>query len=215
MSVITTPDITTTPQRPNGFRNPLAWIVAAVWLLLSLWLASTGRLAVSPSGMPYALAIAAILPPVMFLIAHALSSGVRYWVASLDMAIVTGVQTWRVVGAVFLFLWGTGDLPLIFALAAGVGDIAVGVFAVIATVAVARRTAGWQESARTLVIIGMLDFVLAFTTATLTGPGFPLQLAGHPVPSMMGVLPMAVIPAFGVPMFAIFHVIAWLKLRNA
>jgi spore maturation protein SpmB len=78
--------------------------------------------------------------------------------------------------------------------------------------AVERKAAGWEGQARALVVVGMLDFVAAFGTAILSGQGFPLLLPGEVAPVLMQQLPMAMIPAFGVPLFIILHLMAWQKL---
>jgi hypothetical protein len=62
------------------------------------------------------------------------------------------------------------------------------------------------------VILGTLDFVLAFGTATLSGIGGPLLLAGEEPLALMQFPRMVMIPAFGVPVFVILHAIAWIKL---
>ena len=166
-----------------------------------------------PEALPLRLIAAVALPASIFLTAYALMPAVQRWVEALDMAAVVGVQTWRVIGVVFVVLWAMGTLPAAFALTAGLGDIAVGVLAIGVTLAVARRVPGWQGRVRLLIVAGMIDFVGAFGTAILVAPG--RILAGGPTAEMMQVLPLALIPAFGVPLFMIIHLIAWLKLRSA
>jgi hypothetical protein len=200
-------------NRTQSVHSPLPWVILALWFALAFALARAGLFELQGAGVPFPLALAATIPPILFLGAHATLAPVRSWVAGLDMALVTGVQCWRVIGAVFLILWAMGDLPTIFAFSAGYGDLAVGALALPVTIAAARRSPGWQAKSRALIIIGLADFVLAFGTAILTGANMPLQFAGEPLPLPMQVLPMALIPCFGVPLFAIFHLIAWQKLR--
>lgn len=119
-----------------------------------------------------------------------------------------------VVGLVVLASWATGALPATFALPAGLGDLAVAALAVGVTVAVARRADGWERGVRVLVVWGLVDFAVAFGTAILSGGGMPLRLDGAPVPAVLLTLPLALIPAFGVPAFAILHLIAWLRLPS-
>ena len=160
--------------------------------------------------------MAAVVPPLLFLLAHRTLPAVRAWVASLDLAVVVGLQAWRVVGFVFLATWLSGDAPALFAIPAGVGDIAVGAFAVGAALAVARGAPGWRSQVRALNAWGLADFVMAFSLALLTMRGMPLALAGAPVPDdLIPTLPIILIPAFGVPAFAILHAIAWLRLKGA
>ena len=97
---------------------------------------------------------------------------------------------------------------------AGIGDAAVGFAAIFVTIAVARKTEGWQRSARWLAIAGIADFVVAFATAILSEPGRPLSFEGAPPPDAMQSLPVVMIPAFGVPLFLILHMMVLIRLRT-
>ncbi len=203
-----------TPTPLAGLQSPVLWTLLPLWFLTSWTLIQRGAFTTEGAALPFALASAAMLPPLVYLAAYSLLPSLRAWVASLDLALVIGAQTFRVVGAVFLMLWGLGQLPTVFALTAGLGDIAVGAFALVATLAVLRRAAGWQSRARTLVVVGLLDFIAAFATGILSGEGYPLLLAGEAPPVLIQQLPLALIPTFGVPLFIILHLIAWQKLRH-
>jgi hypothetical protein len=198
----------------SGLRHPLVWVILPIWFLGIMALVHQGLFMTNGRGVPFPLAMAAVIPPLIYLLAYQSFGGMRVWVAELDLAWVVGAQTWRVIGVVFLMLWGLGELPTVFALTAGLGDLAVGVFALTVVLAVTRKADGWQSKARVLFVVGMADFVAAFGTAILSGEGFPLRLAGEAPPLLMQQLPMAMIPAFGVPLFIILHLIAWQKLRH-
>lgn len=195
-----------------GLRSPVLWLILPLWFLTSWTLVQRGAFVTEGAALPFALALAAMLPPAVYLLAYATLPALRSWVASLDLGLVIGAQTFRVVGVVFLILWGLGHLPTVFALTAGLGDIAVGCLALIATLAVLRQAAGWQSTARTLVAVGLLDFVAAFATGILSGEGYPLLLAGEAPPALIQQVPLALIPTFGVPLFMILHLMAWQKL---
>ena len=197
----------------RGVRHPLVWGVLALWFGAVMLLTQRGVFMTEGVAVPFPLALAAILPGVIYLVSYRLSGDLRAWVASLDLSLIIGAQTFRVIGVVFLMLWGLGELPTIFALTAGLGDLAVGLLALTVVLAVERRSAGWQGKVLRLVVVGMLDFVAAFGTAIFSGAGFPLRFAGEPLPLLMQQLPMAMIPAFGVPLFIILHIIAWQRLR--
>ncbi|MFM7333713.1 MAG: hypothetical protein ACKO2N_14930 [Tabrizicola sp.] len=202
----------TAPSSGPGLRHPLVWVVLIGWSLMIALATSRGVFLANMGGIPFPLALAAVLPPLLYLLAWRLVPGVRAWVASLDLGWIVGAQTFRVIGTVFVMLWAMGDLPTAFGLTAGLGDMAVGLFALTVVLAVERKAAGWEGQVRTLVVVGLLDFVAAFGTATLSGQGFPLQLPGEGAPVLMLQLPMAMIPAFGVPLFIILHLMAWQKL---
>lgn len=192
----------------------------AVWAVLGLWAAGIATLArndalrADPGALPLPVAVAVMVPPLIYLAAYRALPGLRAWVQGLDMVWVIGVQCFRVIGVTFLFLWALGHLPTIFAMVAGLGDVAVGLSALGVTLATLRRTDGWQAKASLLTLMGLLDFVAAFATATLTAQGFPLQFAGEPLPVLMQKWPLAMIPGFLVPTFIILHLMAWQKLRQ-
>jgi hypothetical protein len=201
---------------PNKSYAPLILpaILVLLWAGVITVMAQSGWF-IQPSGeLPVRLAIAFTMPPLLFAVAHSLFAPVRAWVTTLDLGIIVLAQSWRVIGIVFLFLWGLGDLPAAFALPAGLGDIAVGVFAIYVGRSVLHRTSGWQTQTRWLVGLGLLDFAIALSSAVLASEGRPLQLAGAPLPTMMQEFPMVLIPTFGVPLFAILHLIAWFRLRD-
>ncbi len=195
--------------------NLLPWIIVSIWFAVIVTIALNDGFVQNAPGLPSRLAIAFVLPVGLFALAYRLLAGVRNWVAGLDMALIVGVQTWRVLGMVFLFALGLGLLPATFAVPAGVGDTAVGIFALFVTLAVVRQAPGWQGRVKLLAFVGILDFAIAFSTATLSGEGRPLQIDGAPLPALMQSLPLILIPAFGVPLFLIAHLITLLKLRDA
>jgi hypothetical protein len=192
-----------------------------IWLLISAWgiamaVVLQAQVLQSPSGtLPLRVALSVTAPPLLYLLACRLSPKLRAWVAGRDLTYLVGLQTFRVIGVVFLFVWALGHLPLTFALVAGLGDIAVGIAALSALIAIERQTPGWQARVRTLTIFGILDFVAAFSAAVLTGAGRPLQFAGQPLPIALQAWPMGMVPGFLVPLFIILHLMAWQRLTHA
>ena len=167
-----------------------------------------------PLVCPLRTVTATLAPPLLFVVAHATLSGVRAWVASLDLVLVTATQTWRVIGLTFVMVWGLGGLPGAFAAPAGFGDVAVGLLATWVTIAVARRSPGWKTGSYALIAVGILDFVTAISTALLSEPGRILSFAGAPSGAAMQAYPLVLFPAYIVPAFFILHIIAWIKLRQ-
>lgn len=207
-------DLPLTPAARPPLAAPVVLLVLAAWLAAVAALAGAGFFREPDALVPTRVLPFAVVPPLLFLLAHRLAPGVRAWVASLDLAVVVGLQAWRVIGVLFLAFWWTGDLPAVFAIPAGLGDVAVALLAVAAVPAVARRTAGWEGRVRALTAWGLIDFATAFSLAILSGEGLPLHLTGAPVVGPVLGLPLALIPAFAVPVFAILHVIAWLRLPS-
>ncbi|HEY3882336.1 MAG TPA: hypothetical protein VGM12_27415 [Trebonia sp.] len=119
----------------------------------------------------------------------------------------------RVGGAIFLVTMALGHLPALFALPAGIGDIATGLVAPFVVFRLARgkgrRAALWLNG------FGMTDLVLALTLGALTG----FQLVSvTPSAALITELPLALIPSVGVPLLLALHVTSvsgLLKARRA
>jgi hypothetical protein len=148
-----------------------------------------------------AVAIAAVTPILIFSLWFAGSQKFRQFTLSLDPAILTSAQAWRLIGFTFVLLQARGVLPAIFALPAGYGDMAIGTTAAFVAWKLAhpaQRIAFifWQ-------VLGIVDLVSAValgTTARLLSPHDASMLP-------MTVLPLSMVPTFLVPLFAIFHFI--------
>ena len=101
---------------------------------------------------------------------------------------LTLLHLWRLVGIVFLVLAALGQMPALWAIPAGIGDILVGAFAPW----VARRldTPGGRRRAIVFNLLGMLDLIVAVGLGITTSRG-PLQVfhttptsdAGNSVPA--------------------------------
>jgi hypothetical protein len=119
-------------------------------------------------------------------------------------------HTPRVVGVVFLLYMAFGHLPALFALPAGLGDIAAGIAATLVarklTQGMGRRGALWFNA------FGMTDLVVALTLGALTG--FQL-LNVTPSSAPISELPLALIPTATVPLFFVLHITAVSALVRA
>jgi hypothetical protein len=118
-------------------------------------------------------------------------------------------HTFRVGGVVFLLAAAIGYLPALFALPAGLGDIATGVAAPLAARRLAqgrgRRAALWTN------VFGMTDLVVAQTLGALTAFGL---LHVTPSAAPIGALPLALIPTAGVPLLFALHIASLSALRR-
>ena len=120
-------------------------------------------------------------------------------------------HAFRVVeGSAFLVLMGLGHLPALFALPAGVGDIAAGIAAPLVAVGLARG--GGRRAARWHNAFGLTDLVVALTLGTMTG----FQLVNVTPPgTMISELPIALIPTAAVPLLFALHITSVLALARA
>jgi len=100
-------------------------------------------------------------------------------------------------GAAFLIIMGLGHLPALFALPAGIGDIAAGLAASGLARGAGRRAALWFNA------FGVTDLVVALTLGAVTA----YQLI-HITPSGAPIseLPLALVPTVGVPLLLAVHI---------
>ncbi len=193
-----------TPTR-SRIGLPLA-IGLSIWFLAAVAAGLAGTF--SRGGPPVPLAAFAGVPVIAFLGALATSPSFRRGVRSLDLRVLTALQTTRVVGGVFVVLWALGKLPAGFALPAGVGDLFVGATAPF----VARFVVPRLPAARSLYAawtgFGILDLVVAVSSGVLHSATPVGLLAGPVTTALMGTLPLSIIPTFLVPLALMLHVAA-------
>jgi hypothetical protein len=118
-------------------------------------------------------------------------------------------HTFRVAGVAFLLTMALGHLPALFALPAGLGDIATGIAAPLVARRLAQRRG--RRAALWLNAFGLADLVVALTLGTLTG--FLLHVTPSSAP--ISELPLALIPTAGVPLFLVLHITAVSALVRA
>ena len=201
-----------TDSEPNTLP---VWFVVMAWAALSLLLNVLGVFTAHPDRPPFALLTAIIGPPIVFLIAYAFSANVRTLSLRLDLRLLTAMQAWRVIGAMFLVLMSLGLLPGTFAWPAGIGDLIVGAYAPFVVLAISRRTPGWHTHVVLLNVLGLLDFVGAVGGGVLSGSSPIGMLRGEVTTDIMQELPLSMIPTFAVPCWIVLHIISLLKLRHA
>ncbi|QIQ06043.1 hypothetical protein [Streptomyces liangshanensis] len=117
-------------------------------------------------------------------------------------------HAFRVVGVVFLIMMALGRLPALFALPAGLGDIATGIAAPFVARRLARGT-GHRLAVR-FNLFGMLDLVTALTLALLMGAHV---INVTPSARAITEAPIALIPTAAVPLLLTLHITSLRRLR--
>lgn len=190
----------------SGYKKVTAAIVSA-WFVFAL---TAGALNVFNNGvgrLGVGVGLAALIPMMAFGVWYATSAGFREFTMSLSPRVLTALHTWRIGGLRFVLLYLAGGLPGIFALPAGLGDMAVGATALL----VAARYAK-PEHRRDFIVwqsLGIFDLVLAVTLGTTAGilsPGADM--------TRMTVLPLSLIPTFAVPLLIMLHFICIAQARR-
>jgi len=115
----------------------------------------------------------------------------------------------RVVGVAFIVAMFAGILPPLFALPAGIGDVAVGVAAIRAHQLTA--TANRFRTLMAVNVLGIVDLMTAFAIGALAGFGV---IHVSPDTSAIGRLPFALILTVGVPIFLACHITSLKLLRQ-
>ncbi len=184
----------------EGSSSPstIVFVVLAFWLVTAIVVAASGVLESPP------LAVTPVLvwgPVVVFLVAFARSASFRAWALGVNLRWLVLYHVVRAgIGTGFLLMSGD-ELPPEFADTAGVGDIIVGVSALILALAVSARTAMRRRIIFTWNLIGLLDMILVFATAQR------LILFGDDPDAMVELtaFPLLVVPMFVVPLVLITH----------
>lgn len=115
----------------------------------------------------------------------------------------------RLAGGAFVIALALGRLPAVFAIPAGLGDMAVGV----AAIAIARAPAVSSRSLVWFNILGLLDLVVAVSLGALAAPG-PLNLIRvEPTSLAVSLLPLVLIPVTAVPLCIALHLVSLSQLR--
>jgi hypothetical protein len=201
------------PSGRGAVRLAVATVLSARFLMVLLLGAADAFVGV-PGKAPLSMAIGVAAPLLVFFASLRFSPSFREWVLALDLRLIVGIQAWRWAGLGFLSLYAHKILPAVFALPAGLGDMAVGVTAPWMMLALIRRP-GFAASGAFVRwnVLGILDLVIAVsigTVSTMFATGAPGGVSTAP----MATLPLLLIPAFLVPLFFMLHTAALMQNRQ-
>jgi hypothetical protein len=184
----------------QGYRK-LSLSLIGVWAAAATFASARHVFVNDAGGPPLALLASFLIPILAFLLWFTLSPKFRRFIESISPRTLTMSQTWRVNGFVFLILAAFGMLPAMFAIPAGLGDMAIGATAPW----IARRFAN-RERRRGFVTwqaLGILDLLMAIGLGSAANLLYPLSTST----GIMTTLPMSIVPTFLVPLWLIFHLI--------
>jgi hypothetical protein len=120
------------------------------------------------------------------------------------------LNLWRLVGAVFLLLMANGQMPALWALPAGIGDVIVGAMA--PWIAARVDTPQDRRGAIIFHLFGMADLVVAVGLGVMTSPGAAQVFHTTPTSELATRFPLVVVPTFLVPLAFVLHVISLWQL---
>jgi hypothetical protein len=184
------------------------------WYGLIMTLAKHDVFRATPIAKSPALPLAVFGPVLLLLWLILRSESMAKIVDATPLSWLVGAQFYRVLGVIFLVLWGAGQLPWQFALPAGGGDVLVGLFAIPIALAANNGSKASSNAAFRWNVLGIIDLAVAVGTGFLTSPG-PFQLLAINHPNLfVSRYPLVMIPAFMVPLSFILHGISLWKLRR-
>jgi hypothetical protein len=123
---------------------------------------------------------------------------------------MTVPQIFRVEGVTFLIVMALGKLPAVFALPAGLGDIAIGFEAIYIARSLQRGVVG--RRAVWFNILGLLDLAVATIIGVTAAPGVAHVLSLSPSTEQIALLPVVLIPTTVVPLAVALHVLSLREL---
>ncbi len=199
-------------ERQRAFWSGSALLIG--WLLVALYLSWAAFFEGAPTRIP-TLPLGLLVPIVIGVMLFRSSPLVRRIVDAIPQQWIVGIQTYRVEGAIFLTLYAIGRLPGAFALPAGIGDVIVGVLALITAMSRREGALGSTAWLRTWNLLGMADLAVAATTGFLTSPS-PLQRLSLSQPNeLITAFPLVMIPVFLVPLSVLVHLASLWKLSRS
>jgi hypothetical protein len=183
-------------------------VVLAAWAIVATMLAWRGFFeqrdpnSVPPIGITLALVLLALAVCLL------VSPSLRRLLTNQRRLIL--LNLWRLVGAVFLLLMANGQMPALWALPAGIGDVIVGATA--PWIAARADAPKGRRGAIIFNLFGMADLVVAVGLGVMTSPGAAQVFHTTPTSELATRFPLALVPTFLVPLAFVLHVISLWQL---
>jgi hypothetical protein len=194
----------------KSFFIPSVFVTA--WVLVYYSLAGHGFFLPNPGAL-FPNLFLLVLPIALGIILYFTQKEFQKLLDSIPLDWLTAFQVYRVIGVIFLILYFEKELPGIFAVPAGLGDLAVGVAAPFVGAQLKKGKAG-KTGALIWNGAGLLDFALALTLGLLTVPG-PLQRLAFDSPNLLiGTFPYVLIPVILVPFSTLLHLLGLRRLNR-
>lgn len=193
----------TTQSTPGASQHGLL-ITVVLWGALVIAASATGVLGALGQHFMPGFAILVVIGIVVPTVSYFSFPSVRQAVDAIDLRRITLFHVWRIpAGGLFLYYASSGELPLLFGLIAGVGDVLAGLGA--ATLLKRQAT---ETQLRRIHLFGFADFI------TAVGTGLTFTLLNDPLMVTLTTLPMALIPLFGVGLSGASHIIVLSQLKR-
>jgi hypothetical protein len=196
-------------EQRRSFRVGTTLLVG--WFLVALSLSWLGFYRGTPTRIP-TIEFGLLLPIITGVMFYRRSAVLTRIIASAPQSLLVGVQLYRILGIVFLVLFFGAAMPGVFAIPAGTGDVAVGLFAPAIALAYARGLRGSTGLVRAWNLLGLTDLAVAVTTGFLSSPSPIQSLAVDNPNTLITAFPLVMIPVFLVPLAVLLHLASLAKL---
>ena len=183
-------------------------LVLASWAVVTALVAQHGFFRPSDLYSPPPVGIALSLALAVWAVCLLISPSLRGLLTNHRHLIL--LNLWRLVGVVFLVLMANGQMPALWALPAGIGDVIVGVAA--PWIARQLETPEGKRRAIVFTLFGMADLVVAVGLGVMTSPGPAQVFRTTPTSEFATQFPLALVPVFLVPLAFILHVVSLWQL---
>ncbi len=186
----------------------IAGAVLAAWAALTVVLALRGFYKPPDTRSPPPVGIQLAIALVGLALFLAISPSLRSLLTNQKNLIRLNV--WRLVGAVFLVLMLAGQMPALWALPSGIGDVIVG----LAAFSVANRLdrPGGRRLAIIFNLFGLADLVVAIGLGIMTNTGPAQVFHTTPTSELATQFPLALVPTFLVPLAFVLHFVSLWQL---
>jgi hypothetical protein len=185
-------------------------VVLAAWAIVATMLARRGFFEQSdPNSLP-PIGITLALVLLALAVCLLVSPSLRGLLTNQRNLIL--LNLWRPVGVVFLMLMADRQMPALWALPAGIGDVIVGATAPWIAARVDAPNGG--RGAIIFNLFGMADLVVAVGLGVMTSPGAAQVFHTTPTSELATRFPLALVPTFLVPLAFVLHVISLWQLLD-
>ncbi|MBI4360799.1 hypothetical protein HY572_03430 [Candidatus Micrarchaeota archaeon] len=190
---------------PQNTRNLVFGVSTAVlvgWFVAAYFLAETGFFQGTTFLFPH---IGLLFLPIVLGLWLIFSERFKPVFGVLPLALIFGIQTFRLLGWYFLDLHARGLMPAEFALPSGWGDVLIGITAPVVAYAYFVKKPYAKKLAIGWNVAGLADLATAIFLGFFTSPT-PYQALALDLPnSLLFAFPLALIPTFAVPLSILLH----------
>jgi len=183
------------------------------WFALALILSSLELFHVRPEFISPFVPLFFIVPILFCLYLMRTSVSFQKLIDLFPQHILILLQLFRVLGIIFILLYLQGQLPELFAIPTGWGDILIGITAPIIAFIYLKQFSFAKNLTIIWNILGIIDLLIAISLGIILSLPGPFNLFQTTVSTeIMTLFPLVIVPAFAVPLGILLHIFSLKKL---